>query len=204
MTDSNGPQARSAPASEASPVVSAGPSGSSGDARGRRALRFALPAAVVAGGLMLTLVSVLDGDDPVKVKLPKPPFDTIKSMCKDLHGQLPGEVLGHDARKTVPDSDLTAAWGDPAIVLRCGVPTPVSLRPEDPNYAPEQNAIGVDGVRWTFEFLGEGKGVRLTTLHREINVEVTVPAAYAEPGGVVTAFAEPLKRTVPATVDDGG
>ncbi|UGQ14147.1 DUF3515 domain-containing protein [Yinghuangia sp. ASG 101] len=193
MTDSNAPQAGSVPASDAPPPRSGD------DARKRRALRFALPAAVVAGGLLLTLVSVLDGDDPVKVKLPKPPFDSIKSMCKDLDKQLPDQVLGHDARKTVPASNLTAAWGNPAIVLRCGVPMPVSLRPDDPNYAPEQNAIGVDGVRWTFEFLGEGKGVRLTTLHREVNVEVTVPAAYAEPGGVVTAFADAVKRTVPAT-----
>lgn len=190
MTDSNDPQAGAVPVSEASSARSGG---------GRRALRFAMPAAVVAGGLLLTLLSVLDGDDPVKVTPPKPPFDTIKAMCDDLDAQLPAEVLGQKARKTVPTSKLTAAWGDPAIVLRCGVPLPVSLRPSDPDYDPEQNAIGVNGVRWTFEFLGEGKGVRLTTLHREINVEVTVPAAYPEPGGVVTAFADALKRTVPAT-----
>ncbi|NUU24197.1 MAG: DUF3515 family protein [Streptomycetaceae bacterium] len=156
--------------------------------------------------MTLTLVSVLDGDDPVKVKLPRPPDDVrarIEKVCKDLDAQLPSEVLGHGARKTVPDSKLTAAWGNPAIVLRCGVPKPVSLRPGDPNYDPEQNALGANGVDWTFEFLGKDKGVRLTTLHREVNVELTVPAKYAEPGGVTTAFADAIKRTVPATIGDG-
>jgi hypothetical protein len=162
-----------------------------------------VPGAVVAGALVVTMLSVFDGDDPVKVKLPKPPAEArarIDAVCEALDAQLPHEVLGHKTRKAVPASDLTAAWGDPAIVLRCGVPKPVSLRPDDPNYDPEQNALGADGVDWTYEFLGKGKGVRLTTLHREVNVELTVPAAYPEPGGVTTAFAEAIKKTVPATI----
>lgn len=172
-----------------------------------RLLKFVLPAAVVAGGLLLTAITVLDGDpDPVKVPLPQPPSEVraqIERVCRDLQKQLPDKVLDAKTRKTVPDSDLTAAWGDPGIVLRCGVPKPVSLRPDDPRYDPTQNVAGVNGVDWTFTFLGEGKGVRFTTLHREVNVEVTVPAKYGQQTGPLTAFAEPVKRTVPATMGEG-
>lgn len=196
MTDTNGP-AESASAATV-------PAPSREDRRRRRLLRWALPGAVVAGALGLTLVAVLDDDEPVKVRPPKPPFDAVKQGCEALHKELPGDVLGHGERKTVPDSKLTAAWGDPAIVLRCGVPKPESLRADGPAYNPTQTAVGVNGVTWVFEPLGPGKGVRLTTADGDVHVEVTVPAGYAEPGGVVTAFADPIKKALPAVAGGAG
>ncbi|WP_436773021.1 DUF3515 domain-containing protein [Yinghuangia sp. YIM S09857] len=209
------PEAPDSPAETATPAppgpaapesASTGPEPVGRDPRARL-FKYVLPGAVVAGGLVLTAITLLDGDpDPVKVKLPQPPSEVradIDRVCRDLQHRLPDKVLDAGTRKTVPDSDLIAAWGDPAIVLRCGVPTPVSLRPDDPRYDPEQNAAGVNGVNWTFTFLGEGKGVRFTTLHREVNIEVTVPAKYGQPTGPLTALAEPVKQTVPATMGEG-
>ncbi|WTW97484.1 DUF3515 domain-containing protein [Streptomycetaceae bacterium NBC_01309] len=207
MTDSDAPVSDAPESPAASPVESAAePAPVRRDPRARL-FKYVLPGAVVAGGLLLTAVTLLDGDpDPAKVRLPQPPSEVraqIDRVCRDLGAQLPDKVLDAETRKTVPDSDLTAAWGDPAIVLRCGVPKPVSLRPDDPRYDPAQNVAGVNGVDWTFTFLGKGKGVQFTTLHREVNVEVTVPAKYGQPTGLLTAFAEPVKRTVPATMGDG-
>ena len=70
-------------------------------------------------------------------------------------------------RATTPASPLTAAWGDPAAVLRCGVPRPAGL-------SPTSDVIEVEGVAW---FLVESaKGYTFTTVGRTANVELTVPA----------------------------
>jgi hypothetical protein len=45
------------------------------------------------------------------------------SGCQELLTALPGKVAGQ-GRRTVTGSTYAAAWGDPAIVLRCGVPLP--------------------------------------------------------------------------------
>lgn len=175
----------------------------------RAALRYGLPigaAALLTAG-SLTAMVLTAGDGAVSVAVPQPPAgavrDSIETMCRALSARLPSDVLGAKARTTSPESDLTAAWGDPAVVLRCGVPKPVSLRPDNPNYDPGQNVAGVNGVDWTFTFLGEGKGTRFTTLYREVNVEVTVPASYGQPTGPLTAFADAVKAAVPATMGDG-
>jgi hypothetical protein len=62
---------------------------------------------------------------------------------------------------------LTAAWGDPALVLRCGVPTPGDL-------GPTSEILEIDGVEW---FVVESRaGYTFTTVGRSANVELTVPA----------------------------
>jgi hypothetical protein len=62
---------------------------------------------------------------------------------------------------------LTAAWGEPALVLRCGVPAPAGL-------GPASEILEVEGVEW---FLVEsGAGYTFTTVGRAANVELTVPA----------------------------
>ncbi len=70
-------------------------------------------------------------------------------------------------RPTTPASPLTAACGDPAVVLRCGVPRPAGLRPTS-------DVIAVEGVEW---FLVESaEGYTFTTIGRTANVALTVPA----------------------------
>jgi len=90
--------------------------------------------------------------------------------CAALHGALPDEVLGKTVTATNPRSPYTAAWGDPSIVLRCGVPTPAAL-------TPTSQLITVDGVDWLPEQLTGG--YLFTTVGRELNVEVSVPSAYS-------------------------
>ena len=62
---------------------------------------------------------------------------------------------------------MTAAWGDPALVLRCGVPRPADLQPTS-------DIVEVEGVEW---FLVESAaGYTFTTTGRSAYVELTVPA----------------------------
>ncbi len=93
------------------------------------------------------------------------------------------------SRDVDPDDGLTAAWGDPAIVLRCGVPPPAE-------YQPDAQLFDVDGVEW-LPVEGDG-GFFFTTVDREAYVEVAVPDDYAPEATVLTDLAEAIQDTVPA------
>lgn len=110
------------------------------------------------------------------------------AICTDLHQALPGTLAEQPAHATDPDSPLTAAWGDPAILLRCGVPQPEALEPTS-------QVFTVNGVDWFPEELTEG--YLFTTSGRSVNVEVTVPDDYAPEAGVLTELAAAVRRTVP-------
>ena len=106
----------------------------------------------------------------VEVPLPDPaPSGAAAFTCASLHSGLPDHVDGQGVTASTPVSSWTSAWGDPAITLRCGVPTPAALKPDS-------QLLVVDGVSWLPEQLTAG--YRFTTVDREVNVVVVVPAKY--------------------------
>src|ERR1700730_15475744 len=60
----------------------------------------------------------------VGVPVPFPPA-AAAALCTGL--KLPAKLHGQTRRSTDPTSPLTAAWGSPAIALRCGVPRPAAM-----------------------------------------------------------------------------
>jgi len=90
--------------------------------------------------------------------------------CAQLTAELPDRVVDQSSRSTTPDSPLTAAWGDPAILLRCGVPRPAAL-------TATSQLVSVNDVDWFAEELTAG--YVFTTVGRSPSVEVTVPDDYA-------------------------
>ncbi len=116
-----------------------------------------------------------------------------RSVCADLASQLPDAVAGQTARATEPDSPLTAAWGKPAIVLRCGVPRPAAL-------SSTSQLIGINGVDWFAEELTGG--YLFTTYGRKVYVEVTVPDDYAPEAGPVTEISAAVTAAVPERVSE--
>jgi hypothetical protein len=145
----------------------------------------------VIGAFLLAapVLAACGGSVPV---VPPDPDTAARSLCADLTEQLPDTVVGEDARATDPDSPLTAAWGDPAIVLRCGVPDPAALEPTS-------QLLTVNDVNWFPEELTAG--YLFTTYGRTVNVEVTVPDDYAPEAGPLTDLADAVHRTVPRTID---
>jgi hypothetical protein len=129
-------------------------------------------------------------DDPVAVPVPDA---RVAGYCRALHRELPAEVDGLSRHDLKPRSELTAGWGKPAIVLRCGVPRPAVLR--DPN----ADGVTVDGVGWVIEPQPDGV-FRLTTTLRKAYVEVTLPKKWATDLGPLTDLAGPVKKTVPEGV----
>ena len=94
----------------------------------------------------------------------EPGPDAGTGACRALVGRLPDQVL--DRHRTDLDVTGAAAWGDPAIVLRCGVP------PTGPTTDPCLEAGGLD---WTFSETDDT--FRFVSFGRTPAVEVTLPTS---------------------------
>lgn len=97
----------------------------------------------------------------------------------------PSTVSGHARVDTDPVSPRVAAWGDPAVIARCGVG---ALGPtSDP-------CVVVDGVGWVAHTLSDG--ARFTTFGTTPAVEVLVPKAYAPEPLLLPSFTA-VARSLP-------
>ena len=108
--------------------------------------------------------------------------------CADLLAAVPGTVDGQQQREVDPPDALAAAWGDPAIVLRCGVREPPALTAASP-------CAEVNGVGWFAEQRDDG--YRFTTIGRSAFVEVRVPYDYEPAADTLVDLASAVRRTVP-------
>jgi hypothetical protein len=126
----------------------------------------------------------------VAVAPPDPaPEGAAAYACADLKSRLPALVLGHATTATTPTSTYTSAWGDPAIVVRCGVPVPAAL-------TPTSQLITVNGIDWLPEQLE--RGYLFTTVGRAPAVEVSVPDAYRPESDALVDLA-PAVAGIPAS-----
>ena len=119
---------------------------------------------------------------------PHEPEPASADVCAALHDALPDTVDDAVERDVDPSSEYVAAWGQPAIVLRCGVPMP-------PSYRPDAQLFEIDGVGWLPDE-GDG-GMFFTTVDREVLVEVAVPDDYAPEANVLADLASAILDTVP-------
>ncbi len=149
-----------------------------------RSTALALPA---LGLLTILSVAACSAGLPVSPPNP-PPVGPAAYTCSAIHGALPDEVDGHGATATTPKSPLTSAWGQPAIVMRCGVANPAAL-------TPTSQLVTVDGVDWLPEALTQG--YLFTTVGREVNVEVSVPDDYSPEADVLVDLSPVLARLDP-------
>ncbi|MEV6330966.1 DUF3515 domain-containing protein [Streptomyces sp. NPDC051909] len=153
---------------------------------------FGLPASAAAALLLLAATGCSASDAKASVPVPGPPAAEA-AVCRALAKELPGTVAGLARTGTEPESELTAAWGDAAIVLRCGV-----SRPEKMN-DPQAQGVEANGVNWLFEPRA-GDGPRFTTTYRKAYVEVTLDARYAHDVGPLADLAEPVSKAVPPSL----
>jgi hypothetical protein len=129
--------------------------------------------ATLAGAILLTLA--VGCSDRVTAKLPAGAGDP---ACTQLGSALPKTLLKQDRRATDPTSPALAAWGDPAIILRCGV--------EPPGPTTEQ-CTTVNGIDWVARPLTNGYD--FTTYGRSPAIQVLVPKHYAPETFALTGLA---------------
>lgn len=142
------------------------------------------PTIILAAALTATLTSACSGP----VELTEPPVDASTAQtCAAVMADLPETVLD-EASRTVRPGTRAAAWGDPAITLRCGVAKP-------PTLTPTSQCFGVNGVDW-FAEQGQG-GYLFTTIGRPVFIEVTVPSDYAPEANALVDVAQTIDAHVP-------
>jgi hypothetical protein len=135
--------------------------------------------ATIAGVLALTCLGC--GFGPVTVA-DHTPLPGAPDVCADLLAAVPDVLADAVRREVEPASPGVAAWGQPPIILRCGVPEP-SVDPTSP-------VLEVDGVGW-YGIEGDG-GTFFVTADRAVTVEVAVPDDYAPEAEVLLDLAGPV------------
>jgi hypothetical protein len=109
--------------------------------------------------------------------------------CARLTDHLPNQLENLNSRLVEPRGPLIHAWGNRAVVLRCGVPTPAGY---DPNSA---STAAVNGVDW-FQQIYPNKVV-WTAVRKTANIELTVPTSYDAQGGFLVDIGAAVAATVP-------
>lgn len=139
----------------------------------RLILAIALPVVAIVAVVVLAAVvnsrPVSDVTDPLPVSSIEAPGATTAS-CTTLMAALP-DPLGQLPRRQLVQGDDpllagVAAWGEPAVVLRCGVPTPAELTCSAPVQV-------VNGVSWLL-LKGDGATTYLA-VDRAVRIALTVP-----------------------------
>jgi hypothetical protein len=125
-----------------------------------RGARTGRPAATSSGPL-----------PPITVSAP-PADAAADAPCAQVLSALPVQLGPLEPRvvHAEPDSPNVVAWGDPAVVLRCGVP-----RPSD--FVPTSDVYNVGGVYWLA--VKRKSAVVWTVIDRAVYVEVTIPRKQA-------------------------
>jgi hypothetical protein len=112
-----------------------------------------------------------------------------RAICARLVDRLPTHLDGHRSRVVQPASPLTHAWGDPPIILRCGVAKPVGYS------STSVQTADVNGVQW-FQQVGPAI-VRWTAVRRSANVELAVPTSYDAQGGLLVELGAAIRASIP-------
>jgi hypothetical protein len=128
------------------------------------------------------------GELPV-LSVPTPPVTAEATRsCPALLQALPTRLVDEPARRVRSVSPYVRAWGDPAVVLVCGVQRPA-------RFTVGAALIQIDGVQW-FVDTSDPNTVVWTAVDRPVYVQVRVPAS--TDSASVTELTAPLSRTLPA------
>jgi len=165
----------------ANPADSAGPNAVSGRSpdpvipRGRLYAALSLPivviVAVIVGGVIWSRQQPTGSTGPVAAPAVPSPGGSGR-LCNGLMTALPADLSGAQRREVIGSPPGTAAWGEPAVILRCGLPTPAELSCSsaltqvwNPNRQP--------GVQWWQN--SEGGHTTYLAVDRGVRVALTIP-----------------------------
>ena len=147
---------------------------------------------VAAGAVVLLLAATGCGADGPRVRS-HDVRDADRSACAALIAALPPTVSGRS--RVEVDDPYAAAWGDPAIVLRCGVGKPEGFD----KFSACQRTDGVDWFVPDAVMSDQRADVLMTTIGRTPAVDVLVPARYRPTAGPMVDLAAAIKATTRAT-----
>jgi hypothetical protein len=129
------------------------------------------------------------GQGPVEIDAPELSAADARA-CRDFVADLPDTLAGQKSDETSGDTQYGAAWGDPPIVLTCGV-GPLDLSDVPP-------CSQVDGVGWLVptDETGGDRDATFTADGYRPRVRLEVPKDYLPEGGAAALadLAGPVKQ----------
>jgi hypothetical protein len=120
------------------------------------------PAGLMVAGLAVAVLAGCGGSGPAT---PAAAPQATSAGCRQALAVLPATVLGR--ARTPLDVAGAASWGEPGIVLRCG------LAEQPPTGKP---CLTVDGVDWVVDDTGDP--IVFTAYGRTPTVDLRVPLSY--------------------------
>jgi hypothetical protein len=121
---------------------------------------------------------------------PPTPHGAAQRACHALSAKLPKRVSDEDRRAVHPESELTAAWGDPAITLRCGVAKPRA-------YTPTAQLFAVNAVAWLPVPQDAANPTTFYAVERTAYVEVVVPKEQAPASDALVDLGKVIAKVDP-------
>jgi hypothetical protein len=100
---------------------------------------------------------------------------------------LPLELGGEPPRRVQSESLFAYAWGEPPVVLVCGVDRPAG-------YVAGVSAIQIEGVQWYVD-TSDPDSIVWTTVDRPVYVQITLPASVDS--APVTALCPEIAAALP-------
>jgi Protein of unknown function (DUF3515) len=108
------------------------------------------------------------------------------ASCPALVDALPADMVGESSRRVESASPYVRAWGNPAVVMICGVD-----RPE--KFVVGTSVIQINGVQW-FVDTSDPDATVWTAVDRPVYVEVQVPSSSDSAG--VTELTVPIAKNL--------
>lgn len=110
------------------------------------------------------------------------------TVCRALLSRLPASLRDLAQRPVTAGSEQNAAYGDPALTVACGIPSP--------SFAPTDDVWLVNRVCW--HAADQSDAMVLTTVDREVPVQVTVPRVYEQALQWVAPVSESVVAAIPS------
>jgi hypothetical protein len=128
------------------------------------------------------------------VTAPAPPQAArLAAQCTKVLPRLPVQLHGLAPRvvHTTPDTPFVVAWGNPPVILRCGVDRPAALHPR--SSAQLLSATGTGGPYFYVTHSGDAEV--WTVVDRAAYIAIDVPLKYAS--GPVPPLARAIAAALP-------
>jgi hypothetical protein len=130
---------------------------------------------------------------PLPVQVP-PVTPEAEANCPGLMGNLPLTLTGEQSRPVDSDTPFAYAWGDPAVVLVCGVDRPAG-------FVATAGLIQINGVQWYVDD-SDPDTVVWTAVDRPVYVQVSIPSSVDS--GPVAALSPIIGATLTARAPQPG
>lgn len=130
--------------------------------------------AVIVTGLVLAsrISSETTAPDTGLLAVPAAPAPGADGRyCKQLLTQLPDRLADEPRRALSTASPGVAAWGDPAIIVRCGLPDPTELTCA----SPLMQFTGADGRSVAWLQLEDSSATTYLAADRPVRIAITLP-----------------------------